>query len=360
MKKSFWNDDVLLIIYMITFSIKYFANVNVVCSTVVLSLVGTYIFMYTYNKYEYIRKVMQQFIMINSCAFIGLAVNQGHSAFLVLTLTAYEGFGLLLYCTNSNYKLIQIYSNFLFAYICIKVILMYTHGIYIDLSILSRRNTISIELLMIYFIDIIYRIRNKRTLNYAMYLLGLLIAVMCGGSGGMLCLTVFPILVFMCRKYGTRLSKRKIFFILFVGFIAFWGLGYISHFIVFISDDNSRFWIWSRYGELAFSSPAGFIFGARVDSVPFLALQRNMHNTFINFHYFYGLIPFVFYVYMNSISAINLWKQKEFYLLSILFATSLRGFTDAAEFCFTAIWVFLYCQSTLTSKRLTIRRKFQR
>lgn len=70
-----------------------------------------------------------------------------------------------------------------------------------------------------------------------------------------------------------------------------------------------------------------------------------MHNTMLNWHYCYGLIPFCFFVYRHICCFAYCFKKKNYLFLIVMITTTLRAITDETEFAFGCIWTYIWMLS---------------
>lgn len=341
------KNELYILLYFFAFIVHYFTNLNFNITYMIWVAVGCFGFLIFWYNYPWHRNHLNILFLIDVIASVGIIINRGHSAFNVLMLPASQMFGFALY--EYRYKLehlakfVYILGIYILGYAIVtpKTLVNVSQGQYsTQFSNLVGGNTISIFLIFLLTIDLIYREYSNKKINYVNFIVALLIAAWCGGNGGVLTLTVFLIGIITLRWDSKRISKIKVLVLAVLGLLIIFLFEYQYRIIQFVTDDNSRFWMWTQYYLCATSSAKDFIFGADVSRVLFLANQKNTHNTFINWHYYYGMIPFIYYLKMVALSFFKAIKKQNYIILLILGVMILRAMTDEASFCFIPLWTY--------------------
>lgn len=347
--KKFTVKDMYILLYFTTFIIHYFTNLSfniTYIAWIVMGFMGALLMKKELLQYK---KIFLAFVLVDIIAMLDIILTMNHSPFNAFMLPVSQIIGLYLYKNRKHIdilvRLLYIIMAFMLIYIIItpkKLINEQLNTYYTYFSKLVVGNTISIFLIMFLIIDIIYRESTNKSINYLWIVLSLFMAYEGGGTGGVLSISIL-LLGMICKQWNRdKFSFSKMLIVITVGFIIISNLGYWNKLISELTNSNSRFWIWQRYFERCKSSVYDFIFGANVSSVSFLALQGNMHNTFINWHYYYGIIPQMFFLYMVVVTMFNSFIQKKYILLLTLCVLFIRGFTDETTFCFMPLWTYAY------------------
>lgn len=340
--------DAYILLYLSIYFVHYFGNFsfNITYSFWVMTGLAGF-FIVCDRKSEYSDYTIRLFL-IDLFAAIGLIVNRNRSPFTVLMLPVSQMFGIYLYKYRKNLRLVNRIVNLMYIYIVLYAILIPPRLVSASQGIYSTRfsrlvggNTISIFLIMFLSIGLIYKIHNGRK-KYFIFIISLFVAYRCGGNGGVLSISVFLIGLITLQWDKNKISKKRMLLIVILGYGLICYLGYQQRLWNFLTDDNSRFWIWSKYLECMTNSVKDFLFGASVDRYSFLAEQRNMHNTFFNLHYYYGIVPAIYYIVMIISLLILSIKKRNYMLLVILGVTVIRGMTDETAFCFISLWTYAY------------------
>lgn len=353
--------DAYIFLYLLIYFVHYFGNFsfNITYSFWIMTgLAG--LFTVFDRRSEYSNYTIR-LLFIDLFAAIGLIVNRNRSPFTVLMLPVSQMFGIYLYKYRENLRLVNRIVNLMYVYIVLYAIFIPPRLVSASQGIYSTRfsrlvggNTVSIFLIMFLSIGLIYKTYSGRK-NYFMFIISLLVAYRCGGNGGVLSISVFLIGLITLQWDKNKMSKKRILFIVIAGYGLICYFGYQQKLWNFLTDDNSRFWIWSKYLECMTNSAKDFLFGASVDRYSFLAEQRNMHNTFFNLHYYYGIIPALYYIVMIISLLMLSIKKGNYLLLVILGVTVIRGMTDETAFCFISLWT--YACLLLKSNEISIFRR---
>lgn len=344
------NEKLLIILYFSTYTLRFLTNLNIVYSTIAFMIVGLLIVFYDFIKYKKFSKLFLLLITIDAISIINSLVNGNDTVSEAILLYIYQGFGILLYFSFKNLKLTFKLSLLLTIYLLYKAVTTdptmvsaWQSSIYV--TKLIGGNSMSILAIFSCALYILYCQTANKAIGYPIFIIAILISLITGGSGGILSTILLGCGIFLVKERTNKISIIKLIILIFVVVLLLFYFGYFSDLVAFIQDDNSRIWMWSHYWQCSTASLKDIIFGGNVDSITFLAQMKNMHNTFINFHYRYGLVPFIFYCTLVIKSGIFYFKKKNYALLILLIATIIRGMTDEACFGFLSIWIYMWLDS---------------
>ena len=355
---KFSNRDIYILIYVVLFLVHYFTDFSFTityAAWILFGLLGIIVL-----KKPLQRNLSKVFVLLilDIIAFVNLFISGNHSAFNALMLPVLQLFGMyLFYYKHELGKLVHfLYGVMIYMFIYILVapktlVSAWSNDWYTYFSKLMGGNTISIFLILFLCIDIFYRNANDLKINYVPFLASLIMAYIGGGTGGVLSITVLLIGVISLKWKSDKISKCKVITVIIVGVIGITLIDKWEYLFIKLTDDNSRFWIWSNYYECATSSVKDFLCGGYVEHIPFLADQRNMHSTFLNWHYYYGLLPFISMTSASIYLLISSLWQKKYILFIVLTTLFLRAFTDETTFCFMPIWIFSFFELRRIKKR---------
>ena len=165
-------------------------------------------------------------------------------------------------------------------------------------------------------------------------------AIICDGMGGILTVSVFCVGVWIISRKN-KLNWWKILLLGISGVVLVFRLGNWNQILTSITDDNSRFYIWNHYFA-CIDTINELLFGASVQENTFLFSLKNMHNTIFNWHYFYGLIPMLYFTYIIVFNFVMSIKEKNMFFLLMMGVTVLRAMTDDTTFAFMPIWTYIW------------------
>lgn len=349
--------DLFILFYFVVFLIHYFSTLNIYITFVIwipIGLLGYFILS------KQVSRNLSSIVLLISIDLIGgfaLLINRSHSIANILILFVSHMLGLYLYCFRKDLKKVVniIYCMILFMamYTAItpQVLVNEDFGEYMTkFSTLVGGNSISIFCLLFVSIDLIYRYNSRKKINYFFPILSLTISAIGGGTGGVLALSLLIIGLLCINWEKNRISIIKTVIVIGIGILVLFISSNFYKVLLILSDDNSRFWIWSNYLNCATNSITEFVFGGIVDHISFLEEQRNMHNTFLNLHYYYGLIPCVFYIAVILKTLLYNLKKKNMLMVLILGVLCVRGMTDETTFCFMPIWTYAFLEMKNNSK----------
>ncbi len=343
----FTIDNILIVAYFLSFWIRFFTDLSFFVMSIIWFCVGCAIVIYTYVYYLSSRKLWKILFVIDSIAFINSIINQNGKVASVAIVFIAQSFGILLYKNRNRLifaekmSLITIIYLFFQVYISKPVkISSWEYGIII--SKLLGGNSASIVICMCLSIYALSRYNAGKHIEYWPFLVNVIIAYKIGGNGGILSSLVFFILIFFLDRKSGKFSRKKI--LIFSGIallIIIWKKYYVYLFQL-VTNDNSRLWMWRNYWDCMMESAKNIFFGASVDSIELLAKQKNIHNTYINWHYCFGLIPFLAFLYLIFRSTLIYLIEKRYLILIISFVLFLRAATDEASFAFMPLWSYMW------------------
>lgn len=100
--------------------------------------------------------------------------------------------------------------------------------------------------------------------------------------------------------------------------------------------------IWMIYLHDLFNSLFNVLFGVKIEGVQAIeAFQRNLHNTFLQMHYTYGLIFCLMMVCYTVKSGIKMIKEKSYLMILLLITFLIRANIDQLGYAFYSE-VFIY------------------
>lgn len=340
--------EALTLIYLIIFNIRYLTNLNVMVVLGLWCAIGLIIYVYVFMNYPYMRKTMLLYFIVDLWALVGLLVNKNHPWQYFLVLITLEAFGITLYLLKNRLKLIDVWALATLTYIGGRILFMrFTDANFLyekaKLSELLGCNTASILAIFLMFLDFLYCRSIGKKPRYLLFVIAVVVALMTGGNGNILSLSLLVLGMFLINSSGKRLSWIKIFFLAMMGIIVLLYEG-IEEIISFITDDHYRFSIWNEYFATVGDSVKNIIFGASISNNYILQAYGHLHNSFLDWHFYYGLIPALVFGVSIIKSIFYSFKKRKYFYLMFLIVTIIRSFTDEATLILLPIWVFFECE----------------
>ncbi len=337
-------------IFMVTTLSAYFSRFmfdwNFTIQSSIWFLSAFFPFIYVAIKNIKIVKKMSIFFAVDLIALINMTINGSHSPIYIGILFATQCWGAFLFYERKQLQPLEMLSIVFTLYLLYKVwvtprtlINSWQYGMI--LSNLVRQNTVSIFLCEFLTYILLNRYFRNRMTPHLLFLVSLLASILCGGMGGLLSTTAYFLGELIINRKSDKIKWKTVIIFILIAIIFFVFFGNINLVISEITDDNGRWYIWNHYFP-CIDSFKDFIFGADVSSVPFLQISNNMHNTFINYHYCYGLIPLVFFLWRHVKNFGYCIKEKKHLMLIVMLVTTLRAMTDEADFAFGGIWTFIW------------------
>lgn len=348
-KKNVINKiELIMLFYFVSLNLRYLTNINFYFTSFIWGVIGVVTFGYIYSCFTNIRSILNKIVLLDCLALIGMIINGNQNLANIIILFSAEIFGVVLYLMKNNLKRTDIYVWLTLVCLIVRILLaMYERqSLFFEkyqFSKIMGTNTLSIFVIFLFFVDMLYIQEIKKKPRYYMYIVALCLSVFTNGNGNILSFFLLFLGFIFINDEGNKILWKRILTVSIVGVIILIGSGYISYVINFLTDDHDRFWIWTRYLGHAFDSIQNIVFGIDISSDENLVLFGHMHNTFINWHFYYGLLPMIGFTVIIIKSIINTIQNKQFFYMIFLFITVIRGFTDETTFLFMPIWIYCMC-----------------
>lgn len=358
----------LILLFFIGLWIRYYTDLHILVSLPIFALFGASVFiLYMVKCQTNILYIYYLMAMVDIFALLAVIINANHTVADVILLISWQSMGLLMYemKTKEDLKLVRYLAVISLILIYLKLIMnfkQYEWG-WMILSTRMGSNSASIFILEFIFIDLFWRISDFKKIRYYPVLIALIMALVAGGIVGIITIPLLIIGIYIF-KYNKKfhIIIRVFTIIAFLGlcisFIIIFKSNMVNEFIGFIKqgDSSSRILMWKNYYQLAIDNITGLIWGANISGDDLLIAYRNLHNCFFNWHYFYGLIPFVFFVGIIIYDIKESIQQKQYIYMIIIMATIFRSMSDEATYAFMPIWIFVFCD-LYSCKRERLRKQ---
>ena len=250
-------------------------------TTAAIAGYGFVCFCYLYQRHKELRGFLNLLLLLGAFSAIASRVNGNKVLIYVFLQLSLECLGVLLYVCRERLRRIRGYSKFLFGVLCVLMVSVF-----------------ALFFIAILVLDCLW---NHRRYPYASIVAALLLAVLAEGMGGVITIALL-LLGLLLKSRNNTLSIGKMIFFLGMAFVALFLLGQgLEHLLSIALDDNGRFAIWKYYLELAFGNIQNMLFGANISGNGTLMFYKNMHNTFLNYHYFFGSAVMLFFVILIAI-----------------------------------------------------------
>lgn len=313
-------------------------KIVLIAARMAIGFIGWYLFLYGHKYSKVVASVIiyALFLLISGLSSGVLNENIPFER-LILTTVGDLGFALLLLHTRINTKLAKILYYLIIAFLCYKI--LFGGGAqYIFKS--SSKNYVSIVIFIFLFPLFVI---GKNLRNYKLLLavfIGLIVAVIVGGRSGILCLGGLTILTYVVKYFGVA-SKKNIFInclLMLTGILTAIYLLENSSVIMKLFPrfakagfdlGNSRGGIWLEYIRGVIDSPISMLFGKNLSGFENQYIVRgNLHNSFLNMHYRYGLIFTLLNLSCLLERVFYFKKNKNYIMLVFLLAFLARASSD--------------------------------
>ncbi len=353
--------DALIALYYLGFWLRYFTEINILVFLAVLfgfCLLSSIYF--SFNNHGAAKKDYIKNILVVAIACIGILVNKNHTLGDGILLLSWVSVGILLAYSDDRLDLFNRFNWITFVVLLIRTIFAYINSTNdLDIIVSGRigSNSISIIAIQCFFIDYICRKKKGKKTNYIMLTILMLVSLM--SRGRMSILVTIILLIGVYLQEDVKKTKK----LLRYGFAIMLALAmvvvcwdYLDNAIsLFLQGDSStRLYLWKHYYEMTKSSLIDVLFGVRnsIFSTD-LALNhyRNLHNTFFNWHYFYGLLPCLYYILIIIGDLKREIKSKDYIMVVLLIVSILKGMSDETTFSFMMMWIYIHCHKRTESLR---------
>lgn len=352
--------ECLVLFYLIILDIRYLMDLNMNIVLAIWCISGAVIYMYLLFKKKYLRKFL---IFLFTMAFIGAVnavVNRNHPWQYFFVLINLGSCGAALYDLRKRLRTVDIWTICTFFIIEFRILYMritipdfsYEKN---KLTVLMGCNTASIMVIFLLFLDYIYRESINKKPRYSLYAIAAVVAIVTGGNGNILSLSLLLLGIFLVRNKDKKVSYIKVLMIIVIGVIILAYEG-VDELIKFLTDDHYRFIIWNEYFQMAKMSVKNMIFGADITDNMLLTSYGHCHNTFINIHFYYGLLPLLVVVVGLIRSIKYSFDIKNYFYITFLGVTIIRSMTDEALLILLPVWCFYFCMFYIRKNNLHYER----
>ena len=179
-----------------------------------------------------------------------------------------------------------------------------------------------------------YRSKNKT--KFATVFLAttsLILGYLSGSRTGLGCLLILCVGLIFIYFLKMRNGNAFLFLVVLTGVIGaltivFWGTSIIRE----VLYDSPRIYIWNLY-TTQLNSLKNILLGVPFSThQAFASYYNNLHNTFMNIHARFGLIPLITIVYIIYQCIKNGIKEKQWYIVLFTVLYVLRSLTDNTSF----------------------------
>lgn len=329
---------------------RYFTNLHIVYSLLVFCAVsaGTYHVILTTKYNLFLRKICLRLILIDALACLAIIINLNHTIADLALLITWQCMGCLIYLTLNDPKTLRDLSTISGFYIIIVVLWKYirTDSMSISLAIRSGENTISILLILFVGIDLLICETSNLQFNYVFYILALTATLLVGGVAGTITMSYLMLGIYFFKNRNNFSKAVKLIVMLIItALFLYIGRQIIYKIVLFVQsgDWTQRMLMIQTYWEMTLNSLSGILFGVNIEKNAFLYHYKNLHNSFFNWHYFYGLLPCLFFTWIVIKDIVFMVKRRQFLLLTFATAMVVRALADETSYAYMMIWIAIYC-----------------
>ncbi|MBS5118696.1 MAG: hypothetical protein KHZ10_12685 [Clostridium sp.] len=219
----------------------------------------------------------------------------------------------------------------------------------------TSRNYVSVISLIATIILYIELYRTSRKIVIFPAIINAIVCIRGIGRGGILTafFMLFGLVFIKYIMFTNGIIKKTLF--ISVAVIAMLFACLTPNIIMHVSNAFSRFQsmgfsndgrnaIWTAYAHAVLSNPLDFFFGGRIaDNLIISKFEYNLHNTFLQIHFTYG-ITFLLVIIIGITRCIKkLSKQKNYLFVILLLSFCLRAMLDQLGYAyFTEVFIYIF------------------
>lgn len=312
-------EAILLVMYLMAFTIKYFVKGYAFYANIIIICIGTcsYIVAFASGRYFNVIKIM---IMLDSVALICLFINHNYYIDTWFMMVSMQGVFFLLLLDRKISILLNYYFYFVVCYMALYALLRYSPEKMLDKA---SENFISIILLSLFCV---YYLSTKcRFKVVCMWCLCTVLCIWAEGRSGILSFLIFAAFYFAFGTEKSSILRKCISMILFIG-VCYWAFVEFRGVIHQAYMSEGRLALWQRYCISTLSSIKNILVGTNFmnDSV-FVLWGKNLHNSFLMIHAEYGVIPLAATIVGIIKSITNKHRKVVYCMVAII----VRAMTDS-------------------------------
>ena len=277
-------------------------------------------------------------------AIIAIIYNHNGNLSEIIVLFSFQIIGMLLFFRNETYSIVWLFSIGYYLYLFINRV----RGIDPDtIFYLTSRNYVSVFSLLFLTLYIFNKVKCGGKIRIWFFLLHIYMCVWAHGRGGILTAAI-ALVGFII--FGTdflklpRVLKISFLLICVVGIILLY-YDLITAKISAAMVVEGRLGIWSRYLTSATDNIIDFVLGVKNYSLTIDILRmHHLHNSFLNLHYYFGIVPLVMFAVIGIKMIYFFSKRKKYTLIVICMTLVVRMFTDVMAFPgeFDILWIYIF------------------
>ena len=343
--------NLIYILYYLAFVIHYFTNIKVIISLLLFGIVAVCATLYFFSA-PVSKKLFCYYIAIVAIdlfACIAVIYNRNHTLADPIKLYVYQMIAILLCYRKESlsfFRQITIIVFWVLFFLCIHAFVNSTCDLDFIISMRIGSNSASVLAIAFLAIDYIWREFRQEKISYFYCLVTLLISFLSRSIAGF-CTTILLFIIIIFYSSDKREVKwfRKIFYLIIIAAI-FSNILELQNFLS-QGDSSTRIIMWKEYFLLLRQSFGNLLLGANISKNELLNYYKNLHNGFLNWHYFYGLLVMLFFLFIVAVDIFISLKRKNIGLFALLIATIARTLIEESTYAFMVIWCYVFCESVI-------------
>lgn len=334
-KFSYFFIVVYLVYFILSTFIKFGNMVNFVFNILYLVMIVGYLLIYKF-------KINFSLILLDIFAIVALLINKNYNMYYFVELLITQSIAIIIYSYPKLFKLFIISFKIFIIMIIVKVLLGEdTNNVIVN----SSENIISAYLIT-YLIYYNFYLKNiNLNMNIKILFLCLILSIVYHGRSGIGLLFIAFINILLIKGQDSFLNfiKNDLYLIfMWIGLIGFAIYLYFdNHLVTLLFLNEGRLAIWSEYISLCRSSIESFIFGADLTkSSIILRFGNTIHNSFLQFHSQFGIIPIVLLTFGLLKCIKKTYQNEDWMLVTFLIVFLIRMIFDSYFSSITEILIF--------------------
>lgn len=334
---------ILIVSFLASYFIRYFTKIDVLYPTAGMILAGLVALFCAFLESKKNRKITYFLFFINLVCLFSLEINGNFPQYYVFFLFAHQGIGMIIYCYPRLIVLLKIYLYFLCVLFLYFAFFSFNPDEVLNLASKNYISIILLGLLSLVYCDAIF---NNKKKPIGISIIVILLIFWTKSRGGEITIFSFMLLtfIFIVLSRNTLTKLYRVLMIAMLLIILFYFLNKTS-FLAQLLSEEGRITLFKTYLNMTFSSWKSFVFGTPIfHDALFLKFGKNTHNTFLQIHAQFGIIPLTFVLFYIGKVIIYEKNKKSFLIVIVIICMIIRSMTDITSFSdiFDITWYYLF------------------
>lgn len=345
-----------LIAFFASIFVRYLADDMIMPACGAMIFFGILCWIFLFAEFKAVRKITSVLVFLDMVSLIACLINGNVEIYYVALLMGYQGIALSLLIYNENFKILNILFWAVLIFFFAVVILRKDFD---SLFYLASENYVSVFLVFFLSTHIIYKNMINKPISIIPCLLVFILCILASGKGGILAsgIMLIGVMGVSSKRRGFPVYSKILLLCMIFLVIFFVYKDPIANTLNNFYKMEGRIGLWEMYFLQLKGNFNNIIFGAvGYSKSGIMAKFGHMHNTFLNLHYYFGLLPLIVFIICLIRLLKNNIKKHDYMKAVIIFASVARSMTDITAFpgIFDVLWYYLFfdlfCKEIIINK----------